>query len=154
MANAQDEKKESSEIGGWLVDLIKNQDQVGQKWIEFLIAIETGLVVALGFLVRTPPTQPLFQLLLYLIPMSGILAALALTGIVVRERKWQAWYVERFNDLSSYKGKVFPTVRCSIGAQPWGRISWIVILFSCAIALAWVLVILFVAVYQIATCGK
>jgi hypothetical protein len=153
MANAQDEKKESSEIGGWLVDLIKNQDQVGQKWIEFLIAIETGLVVALGFLVRTPPAQSL-RPLLYMIPGLGILAALALTLIVVRERQWQAWYVGRFNDLPPYKGKVFPTDKCSIGTQALGCISWIVILFSCVIALGWVVVALWPCITKIVTCGK
>ncbi len=143
----------ATETPKWLVDLIINQDQVGQKWIEFLITIEAGLVVALGFLMR--PTEGTNaqsgtvikgppHATLYLIPAIGILVAISLTWIVVRERKWQTWYVARFNLQPGCANNVFPVDKGKDGpvaSQPLGRISEIIIGLGIIIFLMWIAVI-------------
>ena len=40
------------ELGRYLIDLIIGLDDKTQKWIEFLIGVESGVGVALGFLLR------------------------------------------------------------------------------------------------------
>ena len=147
--------QEPFKLGEFLVDLIKNQDHVAHKWLEFLITIEAGLAVALGFLLRpvdgmNPQQQVVQQQVLphaalYLIPAIGIVVALALTWIVVRERKWQNWYVARFNALSCFEDRVFPKGKGDpnqpVDSQPVGRISQIVIVLTVLISLAWVAVL-------------
>ena|SRR5271157_1752290 len=135
-----------SDLGKYLIDLIANQDHVGLKWLQFLITIEAGLVVAFGFLVKPSDTarQLLPRFMVYVIPVVGFAVALALTWIVIRERKWQAWYVGRFNALPEYKDKVFPSDKSSgntVSAQPLGRISQIVICLGVLIMLAWIFIL-------------
>jgi hypothetical protein len=139
-----------------LIDLIINQDQVTQKWIEFLIAIQAGLVVVLGFLIRpTSPTQPGQvsppHATLYVIPAIGILIAAAIAWIVYRERKWTGWYVNRFNKLSDLTDKVFPSqanntqyesASQEFKAQPGGRTSQIITGLAVLLCFGWFAVIL------------
>lgn len=140
--NGQGETQESNTIGRYLVDLVMNQDQVSQRWVQFLITIEAGLAVALGFLWgKEKPNLP--GVVLYLIPPIGIFVAGALTWIVVRERKWQAWYVARFNMLP-WGDKVFPYDKGNKGpvrSQPMGRIGQIVFGLGILIAVAWIAVL-------------
>ena len=42
------------------------------------------------------------------IPVFGILTSDIITKIIVRERAWQAWYAESYNELGENAGKVFP----------------------------------------------
>ena len=135
---------QDSELAKYLVDLIVNQDHVALKWLQFLITIEAGLVVALGFLLKpgsgASPVQSFLRVAVYVIPLIGIAIALALTWIVVRERKWQAWYVARFNGLTGYNGKVFPSDKGSTSAPVGPRISQIVIGLCILIILMWVFI--------------
>ena len=144
MPNGTIETQELCKLGEFLVDLIKNQDHVAHKWLEFLISIEVGLAVALGFLLRFGggKNAVLSNVALYLIPAIGIAVALALTWIVIRERKWQAWFVTRFNVLPGFEGRVFPLDKGdptkTVGSQPVGRISQIVFILAFLISLGWV----------------
>jgi hypothetical protein len=132
----------------YLIDLNMNQDQVAHKWLEFLITIEAGLAVAFAFLLRPGEgggTKSLLHSALYLIGAIGVFVAVALTWIVVRERKWQSWYVARFNALSGCRDLIFPMERGNadrVGNQPLGRISQIVIALGVCIVAAWVIVLL------------
>lgn len=116
--------------------------------------------MALGFLVHpsdvskengTTQIAKTLHTVLYLIPVIGIFVAIALTWIVVREQKWQTWYVTCFNKLTDYTGKVFPTnkgeINSSVGSQPFGRISHIVIGLGVVISIAWLCVLFYM--YQI-----
>lgn len=74
------------------------------------------------------------------ISVLGIVAAIALTVIVVREHKWQAWYVQRFNALPGV-ARAFPEDKpCpgSVEKQPWGFISKVVVTLGCVIVVAWI----------------
>ena len=142
------------DIAKLLVDLVKNQDQVAQKWLEFLIAIEAGLAVALGFSIRPIPLasgvnptelQQLFSnIQLSVLPLFGILFAAALTRIVVRERQWQSFYVARVTALPTLKDKIFPSEKgnpsLSVSKQNWGKISHIVVALGICISVAWIVV--------------
>jgi hypothetical protein len=145
-----------NETSKFLIDLIINQDQVTQKWIEFLIAIQAGLVVVLGFLIRpTTPTQ-LGQVspphaTLYVISAIGIFIAAAIAWIVHRERKWTGWYVNRFNKLPDLTDKVFPSqannkqyesASQEFQAQPAGRTSQIITGLAILLCSGWFAVIL------------
>jgi hypothetical protein len=137
----------------FLIDLIINQDQVTQKWVEFLIVIQAGLVVMLGFLVRPTDTPTVAgqklppHAALYAIPVLGILVALAIGWIVIRERKWTSWYISRFNDLPGFSGEVFPDKRNnssknSVKAHGIGGTGRIVTGLAILISLGWIGVIL------------
>lgn len=96
-----------------IVALITNQDHVSQKWIEFLILVESGLFVAFGFLEKSDDQEffvlnPLSNIAILLIPILGIVVAHFLTQIIVRERNWQIWYVEQFRKLPVTSKTLFP----------------------------------------------
>jgi hypothetical protein len=145
-----------NETPKFLIDLIINQDQVTQKWVEFLIAIQAGLVVVLGFLIRPadtphPGQQSPPHAALYVISGMGILIAVAIAWIVFRERKWTAWYVNRFNKLPQLTDKVFPsrsdnkkykTTSDEFTAQKSGRTSRIITGLAVLLSLGWIAVIL------------
>jgi hypothetical protein len=149
-----------TELPRLLVDLIINEDQVAQKWVEFLITIQAGLAVALAFLVRSSETLPGGQLVqsskvphaaIYLIAGVGFLVSIGITWMVVRERKWTAWYVHRFNQLPGCHGNVFPAdqpVPKSVGSVPLGRFSQIAVGLGSIICLAWVAIMLWAGFYH------
>jgi len=73
----------------------------------------------------------------------GISAAIAICFIVVRERKWQAWYVQQFNKLPGKLPQIFPKDKnddMSVSAQRIGYISKVVIGFVVTAVVAWILV--------------
>jgi hypothetical protein len=110
---------ERSELGRYLIDVILHEDTLCQKWIEFLIAVEAALVVALGFLLRSTTestaiqkvTSPVVQGGVYMIPLIGILAAWILTRLALLSQRWIGWYVSRFDALPDFEEKVFPKGR-------------------------------------------
>jgi hypothetical protein len=135
-----------NETPKFLIDLIINQDQVTQKWVEFLIAIQAGLVVVLGYLLRSSETRTQGQSSLphaafYLIPAIGILTTIAISLIIIRERQWTAWYVDRFNKLPGCKDDVFPTQSGQVGSK-YLRLSSIVGGLAIVISLGWVVTII------------
>jgi len=113
---------ESGTDGGeLLVDLIINQDHVAQQWLQVFLTIQAGLAVGLGFILRLsgegqPPPVGLIRLSAALVPFLGILSAIGITMIVVRERKWQAWYVACFNDLPGKLPRMFPKEKAVDGS--------------------------------------
>jgi len=135
------------DLARYLVDLNMNQDQVAQKWLEFLITIEAGLAVASAFLLRPGEGNTARSLppgALVLVAAFGIIVAIALTWIVVRERKWQGLYAGLFNEIPGCHGKVFPVERGNIGPvgnQPLDRISQIIIGLGAFIVASWIVVI-------------
>jgi hypothetical protein len=141
-----------------LVDLIINQDQVTQKWVEFLIAIQAGLVVVLGFLIRPTDTAQTGQAVvphagLYIIPVMGILTGCAIAWIVCRERKWTAWYVSRFNALDKLGEQVFPRHGClgdekEFDALPSGRTSKVITGLVGFLLLGWIVIIFWVGFFR------
>jgi hypothetical protein len=144
------------ELAKLLVDLVKNQDLVAQKWLEFLVLTQSGLAVALGFLARPQATTSgsvdnAYSRLaadtpLLLIPILGIVFAIALAFIVIRERQWQSYYVRRATALSSIRGRIFPVnkddAKSPPAGQPWGVISRLVVGLAFVLVSVWVAVLL------------
>src|SRR5712664_2745878 len=101
----------STDSGAHLIALVINQDQVIQGWVKFLITIESALAVGLGFILKIGMERAEFKQFtpwaIVLIPAFGILASIVLCIIIVRERKWTAWYVQQFNEPSGQR-QVFP----------------------------------------------
>lgn len=116
------------ELGRYLMDKIIHEDDLTQRWIGFLITVEAGLAVALGFLLRpgqgtgTPTVQVLFPLLWrglpILIPLIGIWVARALCRLAVENQQWQGFYVAKFNALPGFEEWVFPSDRGVLGRRP------------------------------------
>jgi len=145
-----DQQNDEMKFAEYLVNLIVNQDHVALKWLQFLITIEAGLVVALSFLLR-PESHQILRFAIYAIPMIGIFVAVALTLIVIRERQWQSFFVNRFNALRGCEGKVFPPGKGTDGTvsgQPWGHISMITLGLAVIIILIWIVV--FCSLWRIA----
>ena|SRR6266571_4293134 len=133
-----------------LVELIINQDEIAQGWIKFLITIEAGLAVGLGFVLKIGGEKPglleqrFAPWAMGLIPFFGIAAALILCSIILRERKCQAAYVKKFRQLQGVEPpgtltELFPTNQ-DINDQGIGFISSRVIALTVAIAIGWVIV--------------
>ncbi len=145
---------DQTKIGRYLIDKIIHEDDLTQKWIEFLIAVEAGLGVAFGFLARpgqgTPAQEGIPPLVLHgalcLIAFLGILAALFLTKLAVEDQQWQGWYVAQFNALPGFKGRVFPEDRGKLGVspkgQPYGSFSRTIIWLGATIGGAWLVVLI------------
>jgi len=131
-----------------LVSLITNQDHVTQGWIKFLITIEAGLAVALAFILK-PGNDSTFpdwftRSVSIIIPALGILAAFILTDIIIRERKWQTWYVQKYKALPNDFPEVFPGEKgqdVSVDKQPWGYISKRIFWFTVIIILGWLVIL-------------
>ncbi len=139
----------STDWAAHLVDLIINQDQVAQGWVKFLISIEAALAVGLGFVLKIGAEKPglleqrFAPWAMSLIPFFGVVAAIVLCMIIVRERKCQAAYVQKFRQLQGIEtpgklGELFPTNQ-DINAQGLGFISSRIMAFTTLIALGWVI---------------
>lgn len=98
-----------------LVNLIINQDHVAQNFLKFMLSAEIALVVAFSFFIR-PVMQPdgtvvsmsLASTAMWLIPAMGVIVAILLTLIVLYEKRWQFWYVLKFNELPQRCERIFP----------------------------------------------
>lgn len=131
-----------------LVSLVINQDNVTQGWVKFIITIETALIVAFYYLVDLFSKRSVYHLgwieyaLLSILPLLGLVTAIALTSIIVRERKWQAWYARRASKLPTV---VFKKIRDKdakriLRSIPKGYISCWIIGLAWAIGIFWVIV--------------
>ena len=132
----------TNEAARHLVSLITNQDQVTKTWVQFLITVEAGLVVAFAFLMKSEGNGPFpdwfIQTGSSLIPAAGILFAIVLTLIIIRERQWQSWYVQRFTSLPNLSlSEIFPVEGQLVRAQPIGYISWVIIIVAALCAAGW-----------------
>ncbi|HEY5046587.1 MAG TPA: hypothetical protein VII49_01030 [Rhizomicrobium sp.] len=127
-----------------LIDLIINQDHVAQNWIKFLLTIQSALSIAYWFLAKTAAgaCQPLsgYELIALglLIPFLACTACLTITKITVHERRWQAWYVERFKELRKTPHFVFPIEIGAIAKIPKGYISKVLTGISKAVIAGWI----------------
>jgi hypothetical protein len=126
----------------YLIDLIINQDHVAQNWIKFLLGIESALAVAHWILAKSAAEACAFHgfglvALSILTPFFGIAAAVTITKIVVHERKWQAWYVNRFVELSQSPDSVFPSKPGLVRGQPEGYISSVLRNLSAVVVGGW-----------------
>lgn len=160
---AEEESKDKQNItdyGTHLINLITNQDIAYQNWFKFLITIESGLAMGLGFLLKMGGQEKnaVMQLGLpvvkYLIPVLGIIVAVFLCIIIVRERRWQAWYVQQYRNLPGDIPVVFPGLigwKTSIEKLRYGFISKAIMWFVGLIILAWLVIIVLFLVPDCAT---
>ncbi|MGB8953231.1 MAG: hypothetical protein WCC06_11280 [Candidatus Aminicenantales bacterium] len=135
-----------TDCGAHLITLIINQDHVSYAWLKFLITVEASLAVGLGFIIKLGGVQKqwFYPWVVILFPTLGILSAIFLSMIVVRERKWQAWYVQQFNKLPGQLPQIFPkdkSIDGPVRKQKLGSISIVVIAFAILVAMAWIVVI-------------
>ena len=135
---------DTSDHAKHLIQLVVNQDQVTQNWIRFLITVEAGLAVGLGFILQLSddeqPLQWFAPVVSILIPLLGCAVGVIVCLIVRRERRWASWFVQRFNALPGYAGKVFPTTQAEVRKQQAGFMSTAVFFLAALIVLAWLLV--------------
>lgn len=135
-----------------LVSLVINQDNVTQGWVKFIITIETALIVVFYYLIvfsmksDVPNIRWLLNLSLLALPLIGIVTAVALTLIIVRERKWQAWYSKRAGELPAVIFPIMPEpdkAKQIIREMSVGYISRIVVGLTSVIVLFWIIILLF-----------
>lgn len=142
---------ERNEVAKHLIELVIQCDRSTEKLWEFLITIEAGLLVALGFLLRPidEAGKPVYlpHAALTLVPLAGILVAFVLTGLVLLSQQWQGWYVGKFNALG-FQADVFPMWRGTpgrhIGLKPVDAYSIFLLIFGLLIVVGWALVWWFV----------
>ena len=79
-----------------------------------------------------------------LLPLIGIVVAVALLLIVIRERKWQAWYVQQIRDLPTQLAIIVPPTDKDpvdhVNKLPIGYTSTVIIGLVVAIIVFWVFV--------------
>ena len=84
-----------------IMSTIRNQDELIHSWTRFYVTIQSGLIVAVGFLFKLGPTAtaPLRNIGAILIAGLGIAFAAVLTNIIVREHKWQGHFIRALRRL-------------------------------------------------------
>lgn len=142
-----------------LVALIINQDHVAQGFLKFLMSLQGGLAIALSYFLtlplRTQPNVPGAEsrifLAVILIASFGIVSTVALTAMVIHERKWQGWYIQCANDLGAEIPQIFPSENLgsrSIHSQRVDPIGRTICLMSAALAFLWILIAVFYGWYH------
>jgi hypothetical protein len=139
---SDDLKSSVKEGSRHLIDLIIHQDQFAVRWVQFLVTVEAGLAVGLAFVVR-PGEKPLpvwyTQWAQFVIPVFGILVAWGLTAIVIRERKWTSYYVQRYRDLRGLPD-IFDKEEGASGSvkdQKIGFVGKAIVVFAIIVTIAW-----------------
>ncbi len=146
------EDKDNERYAHHLIDLIIHQDLVAQNFLKFLLTAEAGLVVAFAFFLR-PETRPngtqappnLYPIAIWLIPIMGIIIAVALMWVILSERKWQSWYVNKFNELPGCSGRIFPKnhpVDSPVTKMPLGTVEKAVIVLGTSTGVGWIVLLL------------
>jgi hypothetical protein len=130
-----------------LVQLQRNQDSNSQAWMRFLVATQSGLGAALGYILLsgTLPLTGIKTALGIVIAVFGILTSLAIGRIIKRQHQWSAWYVVKYNLLPGYRGVVFPVDEkllkaTTIDEMRPGKISGTIWLFCRIMAVVWFLI--------------
>lgn len=144
------EKKIDQEHADHLIQLIINQDQCFQSWMKFMIMIEIALAGAYAVILNVDTTaSPLWvgaaTMLRFVIPVIGIVVIVSLTAIMVREHKWQHFYVRQYNLLPNSEGKVFPSKPDQVSKVPVGDNSRPIIALAIVVGSLWLLAIWVVA---------
>lgn len=129
----QEGKPEIHRNDKYLIELIINQDHIAATYVKILLTIEGALVLAFAGVASLLPGQEVpsdnytcpHRLhayisigFAYVIPLLGVLATILFTAIIIYERKWQTWYVQKFNDVEDNSDKVFPRDRGVPNAKP------------------------------------
>jgi len=84
------------------MNTIRNQDELIHSWTRFYLSVQTGLVVAMGFLLNLQAaknTAPLQSMGPVVISILGIALTLVLTNVIVREHHWQGRYIRALRRL-------------------------------------------------------
>ena len=136
-----------------LVALIINQDHVAQGFLKFLISLQGGLAIALSYFFTLPlrapeaaGAQPRILLAIVLIAFFGAASTIALTAMVIHERKWQAWYIQCANKLGNEVPKLFPAENLGsrdIHSQKIDPIGRVICLMSGAMVIFWIVIAIF-----------
>ena len=137
--------------GSALVNLVINQDHVAQNWIKFLVTVQAGLAFVFAFFIKAPEVSPglsvgVARMIMVCVPLMGLLSSISLTLIVVQERKWQAWYISKFNEIPGNNGVVFPANygkgTTTVFRQPLDAISWNITVLGSLMTLIWVVLLI------------
>jgi hypothetical protein len=114
--------------------------------VRLLLAAQTALVVAFAFAMRIEGDVVLPDWMKFLsiiaIPAFGAAIAMTLSNLIVRDAKWQAWYIQSYNKLAGETHAVFPgdTPRKPFKEQPVGHNARYIQIFSNYICVAWVVI--------------
>lgn len=136
---ANEIEKNTSDCKSFLVKLIIDQGHVYQGWVKFLILIESGLFMSLGFILKIQETVIPIQVLhicFLAIPIFGIFVVWVLRAIIFREKRWQNYYVSQFAVLNP---DVFPK-KDVIKEQKIGYISRIIKIITRFLVIGWVII--------------
>lgn len=96
-----------------LVRMIIQQDLAAANWVKFLLAAQSALVVAHGYicgLVLLGPVKgqsTILPSLMMFPPIFGIGLAWFGCQVVRREYAWSAQFMQNYNDLPGFRTKVF-----------------------------------------------
>jgi hypothetical protein len=138
-----------------LVALVMNQDHVAQGFLKFLVSLQGGLAVAFSYFLTLPSrvqpgaaagVQSRIFLAVLLIAGFGVISTIALTAIVIHERKWQGWYIQCAHELGAGIPRLFPPenlVSRSIHSQKIDPIGRVICFMSGAVVAFWVAVAFF-----------
>jgi hypothetical protein len=144
--NSEVTKSEASDEVKHLVDLIINQDHVAQGWLKFQVTVQTGLMLALSYMLKDGNILTRYPFFIFIISSFGIIITIFLTSICIHERKWQSFYVSRYNQFKKTEQIfLFPqSNERGINDQKIGRLGWKIIYLNMFICLSWIVIIIFI----------
>lgn len=88
-----------------VVTLLLDCGTSARRWMEFYVAIQSGLAVGAGAAIGFWSTQPgehavVFGITLLALCFFAIAVCATITQIVLREHQWQTWFVGRFEAIN------------------------------------------------------
>jgi hypothetical protein len=149
---------EKSRLISQLVQLIISTTNFEATWTRFLLMLQAGLAAALWVVVayaaeHVTPQRPItsqpvesgqrsfFVFVSTLLPLFGIITCTAITLILIRISRWNAWYIQKTRELSG--AYLFPRPREDHAAAtdlehfPIGRRASTVRAMSVLIVIGW-----------------
>lgn len=132
------------ELEKMIKDLIIDRGTASGRWMQFYITVQIAVAGSLGVVigfwrVQQLPFDGFFGAILIGLALLGFVIGTALTFIVMRERRWNAWFARRFVDIEKYQS-VFPTQQGEVKKAPIGFIGNVLLSAHIALSVAWIFV--------------
>jgi hypothetical protein len=126
-----------------LIKLLIYTDGIVHSWIKLLLTVEAGMVLVLGFVLRPSESGTELDVGLRLaisfgVPLFGMVFAVGICLLIIRERRWVNWYVQKLKNPN-----LSPTIMPPTGAiseQGLGYSTWVIIGLVSIMVCGWIFI--------------
>jgi hypothetical protein len=105
----------AEKLSDHLMAMIEQANASSRMWVQLYVVVQSGLGLGAGAVIAFWQSQSAvlgfaFGAVPIFLALMGLAFGNAVTGIIVRAHKWQAWWIRRLEDLISGTGelRMFP----------------------------------------------